>query len=110
MSKTRLKQGSDEWGNCSNVSKTISKQKIEGSLGYCANGPMGVSSPMSKTRAKQGRDCSNLSKIIEKKGIEGGSGYCATGPMGVSSHMSKTRSKLGSEGKCRYFSNVSKTI
>ena len=71
MSKTRSKQGSDEWGNCSNVSKTILKQIIEGSLGYCANGPMGVSLPMSKTRSKQGRDCSNLSKKIEKQDIEG---------------------------------------
>ena len=36
------------------VSKTIVKQGIEGSLGYCANGTMGVSSTMSKTRLKQG--------------------------------------------------------
>ena len=42
MSKTRSKQGSEEWGNCSNVSKTIVKQSIEESLVYCANGPMGV--------------------------------------------------------------------
>ena len=70
MSKTRSKQGSDEWGNLSNVSNTIVKQSIEVSLGYCANGPMGVSSPMSKTRSKQGRYCSNVSKTIEKQGIE----------------------------------------
>ena len=70
MSKTRSKQGSDEWGNLSNVSNTIVKQSIEVSLVYCANGPMGVSSPMSKTRSKQGRDCSNVSKTIEKQGIE----------------------------------------
>ena len=69
MSKTRLKQGSDECGNFSNVSKTIAKKSIEGSLGYCANGKMGVSSPMSKTRPKQGRDFSNVSKKIEKQGI-----------------------------------------
>ena len=42
MSKTRSKQGSEEWGNCSYVSKSMVKQSIEGSLGYCANGPMGV--------------------------------------------------------------------
>ena len=54
MSKTRLKQVSeDKWGDSSNVSKSIAKKIIEGSLGYCANGPMGVSSPMSKTRLKQ---------------------------------------------------------
>ena len=99
MSKTRPMQGSDEWGNCYNVSKAIVKQSIGGSLVYCANGPMGVSSPMSKTRAKQGRDCSNVSKIIEKLSIEGRLGYCANGPMGVNSPMLKTRSKLGSEGK-----------
>ena len=69
MSKTRPKQGSDEWGNLSNVPKTIVKQSIEVSLGYFANGPMGFSSPMSKTRSKQGQDCSNVSKTIEKQGI-----------------------------------------
>ena len=50
MFKTGSKQGSDEWLNCYNVSKNIVKQIIERSLGYCANEPMGVSSPMSKTR------------------------------------------------------------
>ena len=41
MSKTRLKQGSEEkWGNFSNVSQTIPKQIIEEILGYCANGTM----------------------------------------------------------------------
>ena len=50
MSKTRPKQGSDEWGKCSNMSKIILKQIIEGNLGYCANGKMGVSLPMYKTR------------------------------------------------------------
>ena len=69
MSKTRSKQGSDKGGNCSNVSKTIVKQIIEGSLGYCANWSMGVSSPMSKTRTKQdieGKwgDRSNVFKTI----------------------------------------------
>ena len=53
MSKTRSKQGSEEWGDCFDVSKTIVKQSIEGSLGYCDNGPMGVISSMSKTRSKQ---------------------------------------------------------
>ena len=81
------------------MSKSIVKKIIEVNLEYCANGPMGVSSPMSKTRAKQGRDCSNVSKIIEKLSIEGRLGYCANGPMGVNSPMPKTRSKLGSEGK-----------
>ena len=55
MSKTRSKQGSEEkWEDLSNFSKTIVKQGIEGSLGYCAKGPIGVSSPMSKTRSKLG--------------------------------------------------------
>ena len=55
MSKTRSKQGSEKkWQDCSNVSKTIEKQGIEGRLGYCANGKMVVSSPMSKTRSKHG--------------------------------------------------------
>ena len=56
MSKNRLKQGSEEWGNRSNVSKTIVKQIIEGSFGYCDNGPMAVSSPMYNTRSKQGSE------------------------------------------------------
>ena len=70
MSKTRSKQCSEEkWGNHSNVSKTILKQIIEGSLGYCANGTILDSSPIYKTRSKQGSegkcpDCSNVSKII----------------------------------------------
>ena len=90
MSNNRLKQGSEEkWGNCPNVSKTIKKQSIEGSLGYCANGKMGISSHMSKNRSNKGsedkwRDCSNVSKTTEKKGIEGRLGYCDNGPMGVS--------------------------
>ena len=71
MSKTRSKQGSDKWGNHSNVSKTVVKQIIEGSLGYCANGPMGFSSPMSKTRLNQVSekkwwDFSIVSKTIDK--------------------------------------------
>ena len=104
MSKTRPNQSSEELVNLSNVSKTIVKQSIDGSLGYYANGPMVVSSPMSKTRPKQGsedkwRDCSNMSKTIEKRGIEARLGYYANGPMGVSSPMSKTRSKLGSKEK-----------
>ena len=56
------------------MSKKIDNQGIEGRLGYYANGPMGVSSPMSKTRSRLGsegkwRDCSNVSKTIEKQGI-----------------------------------------
>ena len=70
MYKNSSKQGRD----CSNVSKIIEKQGIEGSSGYCANGPMGVTSPMSKARSNLGsegkcRDCYNVSKTIEKQGI-----------------------------------------
>ena len=59
------------WRDLSNVSKTLEKQGIDGSLEYCANGPIGVSSPMSKTRLKQGGDGkwgdrSNVSKTIVK--------------------------------------------
>ena len=69
----------------------------------------GDSSPMYKTRSKQGSeekwgDQSNVSKTIVKQGIEGSLGYCANGPMRVSSLMSKTRSKQGREGKWRDFS------
>ena len=51
------------------MSKTIEKQGIEVISIYCANGPMGVSSPMSKTRLNLGsegkwRDCANVSKTI----------------------------------------------
>ena len=53
MSKTWSKQGSEEWGNHSNVSKIVVKKIIEVILVYCANGPMVVSSPMPKTRLKQ---------------------------------------------------------
>ena len=86
------------------MSKTIEKQGIEGSLGYCANRPMGVSSPMSKTRSKLGsedkwRDCSNVSKTNERQGMEVSLEYCANGKIGVSSPMSKTRSKQGIEEK-----------
>ena len=86
MSKTRSKQGSEEkWGDCSDVSNTIVKQGTEGILEYCANGPIGVSSPMSKTRPKQcieekWGDCSNVSKTIVKQGIDGSLGYCANRP------------------------------
>ena len=83
MSKTRSKQGNDEWGNCSNVSQTIVRQSIEGSLRYYANVPMGFSWPMSKTRSNKGQYFSNLIKTIEKQDIEGRSRYCANGPMGV---------------------------
>ena len=80
------------------MSKAIDKQGIEGRSGYCANGPMGVSSSMSKTRSKLGnevkwRDFSNVSKTIEKQGTKGRLKYCANGPIGVSSHMYKTRLK-----------------
>ena len=70
------------------MSNTIVKQGIEVSLGYCANGPMGVSSPMSKTRPKQGIEekwgyHSNVSNTIVRKVIEGSLGYCANGPMTI---------------------------
>ena len=71
MTKTRSKQGSDEWGSCSNVSKTIVNKIIEGSLGYCANVSMLVSSPMSKTTSNKGRNFSYVSKINEKQGKDG---------------------------------------
>ena len=53
--------------------KTIEKEGIEVSLEYCSNGPIGVSSPMSKTMPKQGieekwGDQYNVSKTIVKKG------------------------------------------
>ena len=105
MHKTRSKQVSEEkWRDSSNLSKTILKQGIEGSSGYCSNRPMGVSSLMSKTRTKQGSEdkcwyCSNVSMVIEKQGIEGSLGYCANGPMRVISPISKNRLKLGSEEK-----------
>ena len=81
MSKDRSKQViNDKWGDRSNVSKTIAKQGTGGSLGYCANGPIGVISPISKTRSKQGledkwQDRSNVSKTIVKQGIDGSLGY-----------------------------------
>ena len=92
------------------MSKTIVKQSIEGILGYCANGPTGVSLPMSKISSKQGWDCSNVSKTIEKQGIKRGLEYCAKGPIKVSSHMYKTRLKQDIEVKWGYRSNVFKTI
>ena len=103
MSKTRSKQVSEEWGNRSNVSKTIVKQSIEVSLVYFSNGPMVVSSPMSKTRSKLGSEgkcwyCSNLSNTIEKQGIKGNLEYFDKGPIRVSSPMSKTRSKQDIDG------------
>ena len=74
-----------------------------------------VSSPMSKTRPKQGieakrGDSSNVSKTIVKKVIEVSLRYCANGPIVVSLPMSKTRSKQGIEEKWGYCSNVSTSI
>ena len=65
------------------MSKTIMKQGIEGSLGYFAKGEIGVSSPMSKTRSKQGieekrYDSSNVSKTILKQGIDVARNYIFT--------------------------------
>ena len=55
--KNMSKQGIEKkWGDRSNVLKTIVKQGIEGILVYCANGTMGVSSSMSKTRSKKGSE------------------------------------------------------
>ena len=89
MSKTRTKLCSEvKWRDCSNVSKTIEKQGIEGILEYCANGTIGVGSPMSKTKSNQGiedklGDQPNLSKTITKQGTEGRLQYCANGPMTI---------------------------
>ena len=95
--------------------RKFEKQGIKESLGYCANGPMGVRSHMSKPRTKEGseekwRDCSNVSNTIVKQGIEGSLVSCANGPMGLILPMSKTRSKKGSEEKWQDCSIVSKTI
>ena len=111
MSKTRSNQGWD----CSNVSKTIDKQGIEERSGYCDNGPMGVSSPIYKTRSNLGsegkcQDCSNVSKTIEKQGIKGSLEYCAKGPIKVSSPMYNIRPKKEIEEKWGDRSNVFKNI
>ena len=76
---------------------------------------MRVSSPMYKTRSKQGieeiwGDHSNVSKTIVKRGIEVSFEYCANEPIGFSSPMSKTRSNQGVEDKWGDQSSVSKTI
>ena len=64
------------------------KKGIKGSLGYCANGPIVVSSPMSKNRSKHAIEDkwgyrSNLSKTIVNQGTEVSFGYCANGPMTI---------------------------
>ena len=86
------------------MSKTTENQGNEGRSGYFANGPMGVSSPMSKTRSKLDRegkwgDFSNASKTIEKQGIKVSLEYCAKRTIKLSSPMSKTRSKQYIEEK-----------
>ena len=86
------------------MSNTIEKQGIGGGSVYCANGTMGVRSPMCKTRSKLGsegkwRDCSNVSKKIKKQGIQGILEYCSKGPIRVSSPMSKTSLKQDIEEK-----------
>ena len=89
MSKTRSNLGSEgKCRDCSNVSKTIEKQGIKGSLEYCVKGPIKVSSPMSKTRSKQyieGKwgDCSNVIKKIEKQDTERTLGHGANGKMTI---------------------------
>ena len=70
------------------MSKTIEKQVIEVSLEYYDNGSIGVSSPMSKTRLKQGIEekwggCSNVFKTIVKQDTEGSLVHCANGPMTI---------------------------
>ena len=80
------------------MSKTIVKQVTEGSFGYCANGPIGVFSPISKTRLKQGiegkwEDFFNVSNTIVKHVIEGSLVYCAKRLIVVFSLMSKTSLK-----------------
>ena len=103
MFNTRSKQGiKEKWEDRYNMSKTIVKQGIEESLGYCAKELRGVISPMSKTRLNQGiegkwGDCSNVYKTIVKQDIEGRLGYCANEPIGVSSPMSNTGSNQGIE-------------
>ena len=111
MSKTRSNKGQD----FSNVSKTIYKQGIDGMLVYCANGPVGVISPMSKTRSNlvsevKQRDCINMSKTIDKQGIKGSLEYCAKEPIIVIPHMYKTMQKQDIVGKWGDRSNVFKTI
>ena len=70
------------------MSKTIDKQGIKGSLEYCTNGPIRVSSPMSKTRLKQDieekwGDHSNLFKTIEKQDTERSLGLGANEKMTI---------------------------
>ena len=85
MYKTRSNLGSEgKCRDCSNVSKTVDKQGIKGSLEYCAKWPIKFSSPMSKPRSKQdieGKwgDRSNVFKTIEKKDTEGILGRGANG-------------------------------
>ena len=70
------------------MSKAIVKQVVEESFRYCANGPIGVILPMSKTRSKQDieekwGESSNVSKTIAKQGIEGSLGYCDNGSITI---------------------------
>ena len=70
------------------MSKKIEKQGIEGRLGYCANGPMGVSSYMYKTRPNQDIKgkwvyCSNVFKTNVKQDTEGSLENCANGTMTI---------------------------
>ena len=97
------------------MSKIIVTQGIEGSLVYCANGPIELISLMSKTRSKQGiedkwGDRSNVSKTILRQGIEGSLVYCSNGKIGVISPMSNTRLKKVIENKWYDCSNLYKTI
>ena len=70
------------------MSNTIAKKSIAVSLGYCANGTIGVSSPMSKTRSKQdieGKwgDFSNVFKTIENQDTERTLEHGANGQMTI---------------------------
>ena len=70
------------------MSKTIEKQGIEGSLEYCAKGPIIVISPMLKTKLKKDieekwGDPSNVSKTIEKQDTERILGQSDNGKMNI---------------------------
>ena len=59
-----------------------------GILHQCANGKIGFSSPVFKTRSKQvieekWGNHSNVPKTIVSQGIEVSLGYCANGPMNI---------------------------
>ena len=84
-------------------------------MGYCDNVPMGVRSPMSKTRSNMSsegkfRDFSKVSNTIDKEGIKRSVEYYANVPIKVSSPKSNTRLKQYIEEKWGDHSNVLKII